>query len=329
MSTEGELRPALSVVIPVLNGAPDLIECLRSIQRQTEPAAGYEVLVVDGGSTDDTRQVAEAEGARVVSNPFRKAEPGVAVGVRAARGRFVTVMAADNRMRGTEFMTRILEPFADDAVAAAFPRVVSTAEDGFVNRYFNRYSDPFNHFVYGSRSTSLDVMLRDGRTLLRPTAADHPLLAMAQGCTVRAETVYQDAPEEADDVMAILSLVEAGGALAIVAGAELEHHHAAGPRSLYRKYRRRTQEALTSQQGFMRRQTQLSRARRVRRWLWVPYSASVTAPVLHGVWLAVRNRDAAALFHPVVNSVVFAAVMVGSAAAVVQRVTQPQAPADV
>ncbi len=305
----------LSVVIPVLNGARDLGSCLESIRRQAPPVGGYEIVVADGGSADGTRSVAEAGGARVVANEFRKAEPGVAVGMQAARGRLVTVMAADNRMRGLSFMTHMVAAFDDPSVMAAFPRVVSTPEDGLVNRYFNRYSDPFNHFVYGSINTSIDLMLRRGIKTLTPTVENHPLMAIAQGCTVRAGSVYQESPAEADDVMAVIRLIESGGKIVLVEQAELEHHHASGLGPMYRKYSRRTQEALTSRQGFLRRESSMARSRRIRRWLWIPYSATLVPAAVHGAYMAARHRDPVLLFHPVVNSVLFVAVARGALAA--------------
>jgi GT2 family glycosyltransferase len=311
--------PTISVVIPVLNGARDLGECLESITRQEPPAGGYEIVVADGGSTDGTRSIAEAAGARVVDNEFKKAEPGVAVGMQAARGRLVTVMAADNRMRGRSFLLHMVAAFDDPDVAAAFPRVVSTPDDGLVNRYFNRYSDPFNHFVYGSINTSIDLMLRRGMRTLKPTVADHPLMAIAQGCTVRAGTVYQGPPVEADDVLAVIQLIESGGKIVLVEDAELEHHHAGGLGPMYRKYSRRTQEALTSPQGFLRRESRMAASRRVRRWLWIPYSATIVPAAVHGAYMAARHRDPVLLYHPVVNSVLFIAVARGALAARLTR----------
>lgn len=326
MTTEREAGPTLSVVIPVLNAGRDLPASLDSIRRQRPPAGGYEIVVADGGSADATRAIAEAAGARVVENPERKAEPGVAFGVQASRGRFVTVMAADNLMGGDDFMERILAPFADPAVLAAFPRVVSTSLDRLAGRYFNRYSDPFNHFVYGSINTSIDLMLRSGTTRLRPTVENHPLLAIAQGCTFRAGLVYQGPPADADDVVAVLSLLERGGEFALVEGAEIEHHHVSGLATIYRKYWRRTAEALEGKQGYLRREGRLTRARRLRRWLWVPYSMSLVAPAVHSAYLAVRHRDPLLLYHPLVNAVVFAAVIRGVGHRLLSRTPSSRAP---
>jgi hypothetical protein len=251
----------------------------------------------------------------VVPNPLRKAEPGVAIGMREATAPLVTVMAADNRMLGEDFVTTLLRTFADPDVVAAFPRVVSPPGDRLVNRYFNRYSDPFNHFVYGSRHTSIDVVLRrEGepeRVLLRPTVKEHPLLAVAQGCTVRAGSVYQADPEVADDVLAIVKLIETGGSIALLGGIRLEHGHVSSLAAVYRKYRNRSREALGAEQGYLRREKYLSRGRRLRTLLWVPYSATVVPAVVHAIAMAVRRRDPLLLYHPIANTVLFAAVVAG------------------
>jgi hypothetical protein len=212
-----------------------------------------------------------------------------------------------------------LAAFADPTIVAAFPRVVSTDEDGLVNRYFNRYSDPFNHFIYGSLNTSIDLMLRRGDRVLRPTVEGHPLLAIAQGCTVRRGLVYEGPPGEADDIVAIIELIESGGRFALVEDAELEHHHAAGLGSMYRKYARRTGEALAGQQGYLRRESRMTRDRRIRRWLWIPYSVSLIGPAAHGAYMAARYRDPVLLYHPIVNTVLFAAVARGAAGVMLTR----------
>ncbi len=51
------LPPRGSVIVPVYNGAATIERCLNALAQQTAPAADYEILVVDDGSTDETAQV--------------------------------------------------------------------------------------------------------------------------------------------------------------------------------------------------------------------------------------------------------------------------------
>ena len=49
--------PKISVIIPVHNAGRTLKRCLESLEKQSDP--NYEVIVVDDGSTDDSRRIAE------------------------------------------------------------------------------------------------------------------------------------------------------------------------------------------------------------------------------------------------------------------------------
>src|SRR5690606_36663119 len=55
--------PLVSFVIAARNAERYLPVCLRRIRQQTYPQSSIEILVVDGGSTDRTCEIATAEGA--------------------------------------------------------------------------------------------------------------------------------------------------------------------------------------------------------------------------------------------------------------------------
>jgi glycosyltransferase involved in cell wall biosynthesis len=105
----------LSVVMPCLNEADTLATCIRKARRGMEGAGiAGEVIVADNGSTDESREIARAEGARVVPVAARGYGAALMGGIEAARGRFVIMGDADDSYDFGEvpkFVERLREGF--------------------------------------------------------------------------------------------------------------------------------------------------------------------------------------------------------------------------
>ncbi len=84
----------LSVVIPALNAAATLPATLASLAPFADRGLRIEVLVVDGGSTDDTVLTAERCGARVLTSARGRGRQ-LAAGAEAVAGRFLLFLHAD------------------------------------------------------------------------------------------------------------------------------------------------------------------------------------------------------------------------------------------
>ncbi|SEB47946.1 glycosyltransferase family A protein [Terriglobus roseus] len=86
----------VSVVIPAYNAEPYLHECLSSVLTQTHPVE--EVIVIDDGSTDRTRSIAESFGSPVRLLQQKQGGPARArnLGVKEARGEWIAFLDADD-----------------------------------------------------------------------------------------------------------------------------------------------------------------------------------------------------------------------------------------
>lgn len=82
----------LSVVIPALDEAERIAEAVESAR-----APDVEVIVVDGGSSDDTAQRARAAGARVIASAPGRARQ-LELGAQASRGDTLLLLHADTRL---------------------------------------------------------------------------------------------------------------------------------------------------------------------------------------------------------------------------------------
>jgi len=87
----------LSVVMPCLNEGATVGSCVRkALGAMRQHGIRGEVVVADNGSTDQSRQLAEEAGARVVAVQTRGYGSALRAGIAAARGRFVLMGDADD-----------------------------------------------------------------------------------------------------------------------------------------------------------------------------------------------------------------------------------------
>jgi glycosyltransferase involved in cell wall biosynthesis len=87
---------SVSVVIPCLNEAESIGQCVRAARDVLE-AAGLtgEVIVVDNASEDGSGNLARLAGATVVEEPRRGYGSAYLAGLEAARGEFIVMIDAD------------------------------------------------------------------------------------------------------------------------------------------------------------------------------------------------------------------------------------------
>ena len=84
----------ISIIIPALNEEAGIGPCLESVLHQEPP---FEILLVDGGSTDRTLEIAESYGVKAMTSP--PGRPGqMNTGARLAKGEIFLFLHADTRL---------------------------------------------------------------------------------------------------------------------------------------------------------------------------------------------------------------------------------------
>lgn len=105
----------VTVVVPVLDDADQLRDCLAALARQTRPAD--EVIVVDNGSADASVRVALDAGATVLHEPVRAIGAASARGYDAASGHVIARIDSDTLVP-PDWLAHATGWFADPRVTA-------------------------------------------------------------------------------------------------------------------------------------------------------------------------------------------------------------------
>ena len=127
----------VSIVLPAKNESAAIGQTLAQIQQLQ---LAHEIIVVNDGSTDQTKQVAESAGAKVVTHPYSKGNgAAIKTGARTATGDIIVFMDADGQ-HDPQDIPRLIEKIEqgyDLVVGARQKGSQASIGRGIANKLYN------------------------------------------------------------------------------------------------------------------------------------------------------------------------------------------------
>ena len=146
MPPTGPKAPHASVIIRAFNEEKHIGRLLEAIQRQT--VRDVEIILVDSGSTDQTRAIAARYPVRLVSIRPEDFTFGrsLNLGIRAAEAELLVLASAHVYPLSDDWLEHLLAPFADESVALSYGMQrggegSKFSEDQHFRRWFPEGSD--------------------------------------------------------------------------------------------------------------------------------------------------------------------------------------------
>lgn len=149
----------ISIIMPTYNSEATIKYSLDSIKEQTINSEILECLVIDGGSSDSTLQIAsEYPFVKILNNEQKLPEFAKLIGFNAAKGKYIIKMDSDESFANRDSLKKRIkafESFPDSHILVADE--LRPTGRGVSNGYLNYCGDPFSYFIYKPKRTILET----------------------------------------------------------------------------------------------------------------------------------------------------------------------------
>lgn len=133
--------PFISIIVPIRNEAHSIARVLHQLIEQDYPSDRYEILVADGRSTDNTRDIVTqftrtaAVPVRLIDNPGILSSAGRNVGIKSSRGEVVAFIDGHCTIPSRRLLSDTAEIMLETGAAClARPQPLTNAENGVMQR---------------------------------------------------------------------------------------------------------------------------------------------------------------------------------------------------
>jgi mycofactocin system glycosyltransferase len=166
--------PTVSIVIPVYNRSPEIGECLEALLGLDYPEERREIIVVDDGSTDGTREVVSRYPVRLIAREANGGQSAARnLGVQHAQGEIIAFIDSDC-VAEPAWLTELVPYFQDQRLGLV---------GGYVAAYFQK--------TWLDRYESVASPLNMGRTLVMAEPADLDFYVPTCNLLVRKEAYLE------------------------------------------------------------------------------------------------------------------------------------------
>ena len=110
-------EPSISIIIPAYNEEKTISKCIESVLESDYPKEKLEVMVVDDGSTDKTREMAKRKKVRLLTQNHTGKSDALNLGIKNSRKEFVLCLDADSFLE-KDCIKELVKPFSNKKIGA-------------------------------------------------------------------------------------------------------------------------------------------------------------------------------------------------------------------
>lgn len=140
----------ISIAIATFNSEKTLKMVLTAIKNQSYPSKLINVFLIDGGSTDSTKEIGKEFGCKILKNIHTEPVSAKFLAYTQVKSDYLVFLDHDEVLQSKDSLkNKILLMNKDESVKAVCPSGYKNPKNyPFINDYINEFGDPFSFFIY-------------------------------------------------------------------------------------------------------------------------------------------------------------------------------------
>lgn len=313
----------VSIVIATYNSEKLLPKVLDGIRGQSYSQDKIEILIVDGGSTDKTREIAAEYNCKVIDNPKTEPVHAKLLGQRNASGKYLITVDHDEVFENKDSIKiRVKALKENPECKIAFCSGYKKPDNyPLLNQYISEFGDPFSLFMYSfSKDWNFyEKTLRKHYEVIRDTEdyvcvsfkelKKYPIIELCCMGTMIDLEYFKNETNMLNDSTELVHLfyimLEKGKHLAVLSKNDpLVHYSVDSLKAYFPKLKWRICNNVHFQEkgekGFSGRM-EYQKNLKYKKFLFIPYAFIIPISFIHSLYLTFTRKNSIYLLHPILS----------------------------
>ena len=309
----------ISIVIATYNSMKTLPKVVNSLKKQTLSKKNFEIICVDGGSTDKTLDYIKEQELVLIYNPKKEPVYAKFLGFQNAKGKYLIYLDHDEEIQNIHSLEIKLKLFKENQNLKALAPTGYVNPKGYhyINNYINEFGDPFSFFIYNiSKNKDFYIPTMKKKYVIFREEADYvifnidstkslPLIELlAGGSMIDLEFVKENFPETKNDYTQLTHLfymiTEKNPFFAITKNDSILHYSSDTLLGYIKKIEWRIKNNIyfkndLGKSGFTGREEMTNG--NFNKYLFIPYSFSIVFPLIDSIYLSITRKNFSMMIH--------------------------------
>ena len=311
-----------SIITSTYNSEKTIQKYFDSILRQDFDMSKIEILIIDGGSTDETLNITIKNlgkvDIKIINNTHRLPEYAKTIGVNQASGKYCVFQDSDEVLVNKNSLALRLEVFNSNSKVKTLTLSELNNPKGYSlwGDYYNSIGDPFSGFMfspsfsyyekYKNIYNCKEVLGQVGEYLVCNTKGQ--ALPLLDGVQTFDKNFLLEAFNkkilEVEDIVKISEmLISATENFAVLKDNPVDHYSASSFAQIKSKiyFRIINNIFLDKSAGFSNREGSMKWTQKIKKALFLPYAFFIIPALIDGIKWAIFRKNIAYLIHPILS----------------------------